>query len=678
MKWFKDTRHILFSLLAVLLVLMPILSLDAGISGDEEVHLKQAEFVIKYYASFGQDKAALNTPVTNLKYYGQSFDNLTTLWAQLLGIEDIYTFRHICNSLVGWLCILFAALIAVHLSGYRAAIFTVLLLAASPRFIGHSLNNLKDIPFALGYVASIFFTMKVISDLKNIKLKYAVGLILSMALTLSIRPGGLLVFCYFVLFAAIAYFIGIKSENNDKPRFLIFLLTFVLIVVSSYFIGLLFWPYALENPIINPIISMKMMSDYPVRLRQLFEGVVFWSDQLPWYYLIKYVTITIPIVILPLTLIYVICIFNKKQSPIPFLKKILLLFVIIFPFGFTIVADSNVYGAWRHLLFTYPPLVIVAAIGLSNIMIPIKMKIVKNGIIIVFMLTLLPSTSFIIRNHPLEYTYFNKLAGDYNNVANNYELDYYYHSVREASLWLKNHIEKNDANKVKIASNYGISDYFKKSDKAISFAYTPYYSRGNTDWDYGIFYRTTIAPSQTSQKLWPPTGTLKCINTEGIAVCVIVKRQTHDDYLGKLAYENEDYTQAVSYLSMATQIDPGNEIAWINLGKSYLKLSKYNKAKEAFSQCLNMIPDYEPSMYYLAQIEILTGKPEKAENFYKQILKNNSKSYKTYLAYAQLKESLNEKLNAIELLDQCLKLNPNYKLAIDMKKEIKNEITETN
>ena len=84
-----------------------------------------------------------------------------------MNIEDVYGFRHLMSSLAGWLAIFVTALFAVWLSGYRAGILTLILFAVSPTFIGHSQNNLKDIPFALGYIAGIFFTLKfLVSDRK--------------------------------------------------------------------------------------------------------------------------------------------------------------------------------------------------------------------------------------------------------------------------------------------------------------------------------------------------------------------------------------------------------------------------------------------------------------------------------------------------------------------------------
>ena len=89
------------------LFLMVRLSLDAGISGDEKARLKHSGHVIDYFLSLGKDQTALHTPVTYLKYYGQSFDNFTTLFARIFNIEDIYGFRHICNAFAAWLILLF-------------------------------------------------------------------------------------------------------------------------------------------------------------------------------------------------------------------------------------------------------------------------------------------------------------------------------------------------------------------------------------------------------------------------------------------------------------------------------------------------------------------------------------------------------------------------------------------
>ena len=149
----KNLKIVFWVIALFMLVSLLLISRDAGISGDEPVHYQQSEMVYRYFITGGADKSSLDTPKTHLQYYGQTFDNLVTFAIHLFGIEDIYGFRHLMSSISGWLTIMVTAMFAVYLSGYGAAIFVLLLFAVSPGFLGHTQNNLKDIPFALAYIA---------------------------------------------------------------------------------------------------------------------------------------------------------------------------------------------------------------------------------------------------------------------------------------------------------------------------------------------------------------------------------------------------------------------------------------------------------------------------------------------------------------------------------------------
>ena len=83
---------------AILLIVMPLMSRNAGNSGDEDkFQIPQGQFVMDYYASDGQDTTCLKDVVNlngkeqswNLKYYGCSFDVVTEWINRTFGIEDI-------------------------------------------------------------------------------------------------------------------------------------------------------------------------------------------------------------------------------------------------------------------------------------------------------------------------------------------------------------------------------------------------------------------------------------------------------------------------------------------------------------------------------------------------------------------------------------------------------------
>jgi hypothetical protein len=60
-------------------LLLAFLAPKAAVNVDEHLHYPHAKKVVNWYFTGGADKSCLDTPVTNLKYYGQSVDNFTAL-----------------------------------------------------------------------------------------------------------------------------------------------------------------------------------------------------------------------------------------------------------------------------------------------------------------------------------------------------------------------------------------------------------------------------------------------------------------------------------------------------------------------------------------------------------------------------------------------------------------------
>src|ERR1035437_4956547 len=331
----KNKLKIIFWSLAIaMLIAMLLISRDAGISGDEEVHYKQSEMVYNYFGSFGKDQSSLDTPKTYLKYYGQSFDNLVTILIHWFGIEDIYTFRHLMCSLAGWLTILVTALFAVWITGYGAAILVLLLFAVSPTFLGHAQNNLKDIPFALAYIASVYYSLKLVFSEGKPTWQTIILLVLSIALSIGIRAGGILVVFYLGLFLLLKIGIDWIANHELNSAFQKKQLLIILgISVTAYLLGLLTWPYALQNPVLNVWKSYQVMTHYPVTVRQIFEGRQDWSDFHPWYYLPKYMAITIPVIVFSGLAAFFLNTkknFTSNQK----LQVVLVVFTIVFPIIF--------------------------------------------------------------------------------------------------------------------------------------------------------------------------------------------------------------------------------------------------------------------------------------------------------------------------------------------------------
>ncbi|NJK93717.1 MAG: hypothetical protein HC905_01255 [Bacteroidales bacterium] len=268
-------------------------------------------------------------------------------------------------TLAGWLTIIVTAWFAVNISGYVTGILVLLLFAVSPVFLGHAHNNLKDIPFALAYIASAYFMVRVIFSKGQVSKKTIFLLACCMALGMGIRPGGLILIAYLVFFGMLElsyrYFQDFKITLPDLKRVIVI---WAIVSFGSYLLSLILWPYALQNPIANPWKSYQVMTHFPTTLQQIFEGKLYWSDFLPWYYLPKIMLITIPLLVW-LGLISFIVLSIKQIKKDTAMLYLFLCFILLFPPVFVILTKANLYGSWRHFLFIYPVLVLISAVGFT-------------------------------------------------------------------------------------------------------------------------------------------------------------------------------------------------------------------------------------------------------------------------------------------------------------------------
>jgi tetratricopeptide (TPR) repeat protein len=651
----------------VLLLALVRLSLDAGISGDEYVHLEHSYKVLDYYHSLGKDLSALNTPRTNLKYYGQSFENGVTLISQIFNIDDIFTLRHVANAIVAWLILVFTFLLTKTLSNRYAAYLGVFLLLISPRFIGHSFNNLKDIPFALGYLASLYFTIRYLKNLKSTDFKLKTGLVLAMAFTFAIRPSGLLMICYLWLFAG---WIILRTHGWDLKVMWPEIKSLLILSASAYFIGILFWPYALENPFWHPIKSHLVMTDYLVRIRQLFEGQLQWSDQLPWYYLLKYLLISVPVLVLVGVSTYLMLPFLKQWRSKVSLSMGLLAFSIGFPLLFIVLQKANVYGGWRHILFIYPPLVVAAALGFTTIIKTYQNKIIHLTFALMTIILAILPISFMLRNHPYQYVYFNELAGGVKKAFGNYELDYYYHSSREASEWLQKYLLETRETDLILGSNFETRWDFRDFEAVSEHQYFPYYERERYDWDYAILTAAYLFHQTIRDKQWPPKGTLHTINVDDIPICAVVKRPSKNVVRALSAIDKNQIDLAIQLLKDELEGNPENISAYMELGKIRLQQKNNILAKQHFENCLLKAPYYEPANYYLAHVHWEMGKQHVAIAELEDLLKVNPKYLLAYISLAEFHQQLKNAEKARDYLNRCLQIKPNYDLALNKLNEI--------
>jgi tetratricopeptide (TPR) repeat protein len=650
-------KYIFYALAGVSLLMMIIASQKAGISGDEFFHTEHAKNVFNFYATGGQDSTAtVVTETYNLPLYGQLIDNIAHGITILFNVDDYMALRHALNSIVGWLAILFVGLFVKRVAGWRAGVFAIILMIVSPRFIGHSFNNLKDIPFAAASMMSIYYIVKFLDELPKRKLSTMIMLALSIAFAIDVRVGGLIVIAYFAIFALVYYIWKYKSLKKEFGKVLLWSLGIVFV---GYFLSVLFWPYALVSPIDNPISTLKGMTNFSASLRQIFEGQAQWSDVLPWYYTPKFILMTIPMVVILGALAGLVLMFkNKKQ----WFYYFVLLFTFIFPIFWIIINKSNVYGGWRHAIFTFPSLVAFAALGIESLVKAYDKKYWKIIVLSAFGLLSINPIIHSIRNHPHQYVYFNELSGGMDKAYGNYELDYYFHSLREASEWVIANAKRDElttGKKIVVACWHPkpINYYFRHDTAKFTTAFIRYNEKGDVDWDYAIICNTGIAPEQLRSGVFPPKNTVYKVEVDGKPICVVLKRQDKSDVKAFELKSKGQLDEAISFYLKAIKVDPQNETALISLSEIYLRKNLPDSVIMFTNQMLKLNPNSENANYFKAYALFMQNKENEALLLCNKVIKDNFKYSPSYSLAANIKLKQQDLYGAEEYLKGIISID---------------------
>jgi tetratricopeptide (TPR) repeat protein len=671
LKPIKDIeKKIFYTLAGILFILLPILSLNSGISGDEATfHYPHGINSYNYYATLGKDTTCLYYNNSPNYMYGPVFDVITVAAVKIFKPDDEYMLRHVLNSMTGWAAIFFASLISVMLGGWRAGIITLIFMFLSPNFIGHSYNNPKDIPFTAAYIFTIYAIIRFLKKFPEKKFKYGWPIALGIGLAIGVRVGGVLLAFYFLFFAGIYYLftlnykVWFKQENLLKLTTLLF--WSIVIAVAGYFIGILLWPFAQKAPIKHTLEALNFMSNDTSSIMQTFEGKATWSDKLPFYYLPKYILMTIPEYVILGVVIFILLINRTKwQNSIWYF---VLLFTSIFPVLYIIYKGSNVYGGWRHVIFVYPGIAIFASLGTNTLIDLFKQKYFQIVITGIFGLLVLLPLVHIIKNHPHEYIYYNSISGGVKKAYGKYEMDYYYHSLRAGSEWLiKNKIDNKVVPKDKkiiVATNHEkiLQYYFRKYTDKVKVIYIRYYDRGNSDWDYAIIANSYINPFQLKKKIWPPSNTIHTVDVDKKPICAILERTDKNDFEGYSLMMQKKFPQAIEHFKAAVERDKNYENVYTNLAESYLNIGQYDNAILAATSCLKLYPNNKWALNTVGLAYMNKQKYENALEVFMQNMKENPRNvlpfYYTGLIYAQT----NDFETALKYLRKALDVDGRYK-----------------
>ncbi len=668
-----------FQILAVLMfVVMAGVAVQTGINGDDEYQYDYSEKLVSYYSSFGKDTSALFIEKGNMHNYGGFFDLLAGTVNATLGNEvtdqAYHNTRHVLIALFGVIAMVFAGLLAAEIAGWQAGIIALLLAFFSPRFFGHALMNPKDIPFAAGFAMATYFMVKVFKSLPGWSWKNLIGLVAGMAIAIATRAGGLLLIGYLGLFAGLDFlfkygFAGFSRQSNQVLRYAAIVAG---TAVSAYLLAVLAWPAALADPLGHPFRALSEFSQLGIKIRLLFQGDNVMSDKTPWYYPVTWIVKTIPFSVLSalVALPLMIPIFLRRFAALPVLLTV---FAALFPVGYIIYKDSILHDGWRHLMFVYPAIVVLAALFWTALgrMFTERLSWGKYAVWGLLTFTTLDSAAFILRNPTLSYVYFNPLGGGLKGALGHYETDYWGISVKSALDWMEAEGILNDQMKdtLTIGTTFFYPVFFQTAGKyngMVKTVYVRFGQRYSEPWDYGIFPSRFFRGPHLQAGTWPNSKAVHIVKANGVPIAAVEKNTDKAAWRGEQAAKAQDWPGAIAEFEAELKNHKDNELAWLGLSNALLNTGKFSEAANAAEESLKIAPKNEQGLFQKGLALVNSGNMSGAAEAFEQNIAVNEESYFAMYYLSIIYQQTGDADRALKNILRALEINPRFKQAYEL------------
>ncbi len=672
-------KKIFKGLCGFMLIAMILLSFKSGINSDDKMQNEYEQKLMAYYTSGGEDKSALDLPKTKMHFYGGMFEVITGVTNKMLGSSDInhpryHKVRHFWNAIFGFFMMFFIAMTAKELAGWRAAIIALLFAFFSPRLLGHSVMNPKDIPFAMGYIMSLYYMIRMWRELPNPTWKTIIGMSFAIGIAVGVRAGGLLVVAIFGLFTAIDFLLkfGPIAIFKEFDKTLAYLKATLIPIVAGLILAIIFWPYAIANPIENIGKSLAELSKYGVNIRLLFDGGMVYAQALPWTYLPKWVLYTIPLfAIIGFPMFFALAFKTfKKYATVPLLA---LIFAAIFPFVWVILQDSTLYDGWRHLIFPYTAMLVLVALAWDTLIDMFKSnKAVTYGVLGLMTLTALDPAIFIVRNLSFPYTYFNPLIGGIGGAFGQFETDYWGTSIKQGVEYLEDQgiLSMDMDETVVIATNflYPLDRYLKKykdhygDAKKVKTVYVRYRQRYDQSWDYGLFNSRFVDGTRIQNGTWPTSHNVHSITANNTPLLSVLKdNKDRLTYRGVKELKAKNYDAAISLLTQEHNKHPDNEIATQNLANAYMNKNDLANALKYVEATYKIDPENIQAMNIHGLYLLNKGKKQEAYAKFKRLTEIQEKFPMGWYYMGVIDLDAGKVQSAFDMAKKSVTVNPKFK-----------------
>lgn len=451
----------LFYLIILLYAIVGVyLSLNVGITHDEYHNFVVGEANKKKILNIFFNKDFQISELEGLNtYYGSGFHLLTIPIDYILNF--ILDLNYISSDSKGLLLKHPSVLLFFVISGiyFRKIIYLItknnnysyictLFYLSYPYLLGHSLFNIKDIPFLSVWLICTYYIIDIsnyFSLKKDINLRKFLILAILTAYLLSIRISGILIFLEYLVF-----FIFTISYTNYN--YILFFKNFFrqlfLFISSTLILFYIFSPSYWHNPL-EVINGIKAMSQHEQTVCTITLGECMKAQNLPSSYLPIWFFFKLPILIL-FGFIYFVykekSIFSSTKNILTIAPLLISSFSIIF---LLILFNVNLYDEVRQVMFLIPLFFIISMSALFTL--PNKLSFVLLCFFIIF---------FFYQNikiYPYNYVWLNNLT-NLIGINNKFELDYWGVSSKKIASFINQESPDENICIISVRDN-GIKDF---------------------------------------------------------------------------------------------------------------------------------------------------------------------------------------------------------------------------
>jgi hypothetical protein len=424
---------------------------DYGVSVDEQIQRQHSLVSYKYIMEqvFHRNIAQLvDTPALQEyqhRYYG-TFLQLPMVFLEDLNnfqtdLGDVMRMRHLITFVycyLGYVCFYWMGKKIFRHNWI--ALLGALMLYLYPRFFATQFFYLKDTLFAATIMAAMWATVLFLEN--GERPLYGLLFCVVTAICANLRFIGMMI-PGFVIGYLLLRDLFVRRVYRDGPKAVLKRIGVYAVLVAGFLaVYIAISPACWVSPLKSVARTILHFSYYDTWKRtSIFMGREVPWNAVPWYFIPVWMLISLPIwynllftgALFLIVLLFIMPARIAKRLDLPsesnaqttylgtllqahFRYVLFALALFLCPLLLVIIRQSVLYSDWRQMYFLLVPFVIIVQFGVFALIKVIRHSWVKSAIALVISCALLFQVGWIVKNHPHEHQFLNRLAAPYGDL----------------------------------------------------------------------------------------------------------------------------------------------------------------------------------------------------------------------------------------------------------------------